>query len=393
MFLKNQHRDNIDEYHNLLKTVGSLSNLFSDSNTPYLYYRAAENIFCKAFEAENLSRSDCSADASKNAMGIGLKTYLNNNGNTLQKIAEFNKDRKDYDILLHDPKEFILYISYLRNKRLESTKGIHSLENLIYHCITRDDSKFFIFEEEMHSIDINKINNIQIKPNSIAFNDKLNEYSFNLSKSTLFKRFKTLNFTELDIKILKDPYENLNGILHRYKLDYILEKPKREYVVLPLFSTRYDDVAEGSGLNQWNSQGRTRDINEVYIPVPTKIHKFFPDFFPINKKGIYFNLKLPNGKNLTASMCQDLYLPINGKKVNKGKGLMSNPNKDLGQWILREILKIPEGILVTYQMLEDIGIDSVEIRKIDLENYEIDFKEIGSYYEFIEQYENSSWTT
>ena len=92
MFLKNQPKDNITEYYNLLKIVGGLSNLFSDSNVPYLYYRAAENIFCKAFEADNLSRGDCSADAAKNSMGIGLKTFLNNNG----KYHRCNPERNIY---------------------------------------------------------------------------------------------------------------------------------------------------------------------------------------------------------------------------------------------------------------------------------------------------------
>lgn len=65
------------------------------------------------------------------------------------------------------------------------------------------------------------------------------------------------------------------------------------------------------------------------------------------------------------------------------KGLMSNPNKTLGEWILREILKIKENVLVTYEMLEEIGIDSIEVRKLDNENYEVDFKKLNSYYNFM----------
>ena len=66
---------------------------------------------------------------------------------------------------------------------------------------------------------------------------------------------------------------------------------------------------------------------------------------------------------------------------------MSNPNKELGEWILRDILRIPIGTLVTYDMLIEAGIDSVEVRKIDNENYEIDFKKLNSYYDFIDQLE------
>ena len=90
--MKNQEKEQQQLYLKLLQVTGSLSNIFSDSISPYLYYRAMENIFCKAFEADNLSRGDVSVDAAKNKVGIGLKTFLFNNGKTFQKIAEFNKE-------------------------------------------------------------------------------------------------------------------------------------------------------------------------------------------------------------------------------------------------------------------------------------------------------------
>jgi len=34
------------DYIEYLKLIGALSNLFSDSQDPYLYYRAHENLFC-----------------------------------------------------------------------------------------------------------------------------------------------------------------------------------------------------------------------------------------------------------------------------------------------------------------------------------------------------------
>lgn len=387
MFLKNQPKNNIEEYYNLLKTVGSLSNLFSESNIPYLYYRVAENIFCKAFDAKNLSRSDASADASKNSIGIGLKTFVDYNGKSLQKIAEFNKERNNYlDLLSQNKfKDFLKYISNLRNIRLEQTKVIHNLDELFYHCVAREKGKFLIYEEKMDLINIKKINTPKIKSNSLIFNDSINEYSFNLSKSTLYKRFKIVKPEVIDIDILNDPLETLRKLFQEYKLEFDVDNKEFEYVILPLFSTKFNDVAVNSGLNQWNANGRNRHPDEVYIPVPSIIHKTFPDFFPPNKKGVYFNLHLPNGKILTSSMCQDSYMTIDDIKVNKGKGLMSKPNKELGGWILRDILKIPSGTLVTYQMLVDLGIDSVEVRKIDNENYEIDFKKLNSYSDFIEQ--------
>ena len=37
------------EYQQLLRVIGSLSKLSTDGDIPYLYYRMAKNIFCKAF--------------------------------------------------------------------------------------------------------------------------------------------------------------------------------------------------------------------------------------------------------------------------------------------------------------------------------------------------------
>jgi hypothetical protein len=81
MFFNQQDIITQNKYELLLRIIGALSKLSSDnSSIPYLYYRMAENIFCRAFGAKNLSRSDISVDASKDAYGIGLKTFLHKNG-------------------------------------------------------------------------------------------------------------------------------------------------------------------------------------------------------------------------------------------------------------------------------------------------------------------------
>lgn len=82
------------------------------------------------------------------------------------------------------------------------------------------------------------------------------------------------------------------------------------YVILPLFSERKKEVPEKSGLNQWNARGRTRDPNEVYIPVPILIYHKFPNFFP--PREIQFSLCLPNGSSIQAKICQD-----NGKALEE----------------------------------------------------------------------------
>lgn len=384
MFLTLQDNKKKDKYFELLQVVAGLSGLFSDNNVAYLNYRAAENIFCKAFGAENLSRSDCSVDASKDKIGIGLKTFLNNNGRSYQKVAEFNKNRNKY-MKSSDIADMVDDIAKMRNKRIESTKTIHGIDNIIYHCVARQEDKFLIFEEEMDYIDTGSIKKINLKGNSLTFQDNINEYNFNISKSTLLKRFITpKDSTSIDVKILDNPFDLLQNIYYK---DTIMTSEKKindkvESVILPLYSpTRYE-VMEKSGLNQWNASGRKRNQDEVYIPVPIKIHRKYPYFFPLKDKS--FNLVLPNKKIISAKMCQNSTIELDGLIVDKGKGLMSNPNTQLGKWILRDILGIPYGQLVTMDDLYSIGIDSVEIRKISEDYFEIDFKSIGSFERFID---------
>ena len=131
-------------------------------------------------------------------------------------------------------------------------------------------------------------------------------------------------------------------------------------------------VPERSGLNQWNAKGRPRDPNEIYIPIPAWIHKKFPNFFPPREQP--FNLLLPNGEVLSAKVCQD-----------GGKALMSNPNLALGKWLLRTVMNLKEGELLTYSRLEELGLDSVVVYKENEQLYSINFTEIGSYDDFYEE--------
>ena len=125
-FYINQEKEKQDLYIELLEVTGSLSNLFAESNSPFIYYRAMENIFCKVFDADDYSRSDISVDAGKDGVGIGLKTFLQNNGNTFQKIAEFNKESYVFEGL--DNIALVKSVSEMRNERINSTKRICDLK-------------------------------------------------------------------------------------------------------------------------------------------------------------------------------------------------------------------------------------------------------------------------
>jgi len=362
-------------YKKILQILGSLTNLFSESKVPYLNYRITENLYCKSFSATNLSRSDVSADASLNKVGIGIKTFVNGNGKSLQKVAEFNKDNIKFRGL--PTKELIEKVADLRNARIQTTERIYGLKNMIYHCIVRDKEKIRTFECDMNLIDKLSIKILNSTKNTISFKDSLNEYSFNITKSTLYKRFVTKDvILEVDVKILDDPFEVLEEKFSKVKEVYYKKKiTEKPFVVLPLYTITKEEkiVFERSGLNQWNAKGRKRDANEIYIPIPIWIHKRFPGFFL--SRDMPFNLILPDGTMLEAKVCQD-----------SSKALMSKHNADLGKWLLRKVLNLKEGELLTYKKLEEIGLDSVIIERIDNKTYAIDFRPSGTYEEFLEEY-------
>lgn len=376
-FFETQTENSKNLYVNLLEVTGSLSNLFAESNKPFLYYRAMENIFCKSFDADNLSRSDVSADAGKNGIGIGLKTFLQNNGNTFQKVAEFNKESATIKNLAG--LELVKKVSEMRNERIKSTMRICNLSDMIYHLVTRSENYMAIYEEHMDLIDIDKIELKNEKSTTIHFTDKKHEYSFNLSKSTLLKRFDTSENKKIfgfGVEILENPYEFLLNIKNEEIINNINDKvgvdsEVLDYIVLPLYSTKTNAVEKRSGLNQWNASGRPRNLDEIYISIPSWIHKSKNDFFDYNtddKKTAPFIVKLPNGELLSMKVAQQ-----------GGKALMSNPNAALGKWILRDILQLKHGTLVTKEQLDIIGIDSIKLSKMSDGTYSLDFLKSGSF--------------
>jgi hypothetical protein len=368
MFYDKQSNDSKDKYIEALTIIGSLSNLFSDSKVPYLYYRIAEKVFCNTFNAYDLSRGDIALDASKEDIGIGLKTFLKNNDKTLQKVAEFNKDRELYAQLKDT--DIVRIIANLRNERITFAQNLSNVNSSIYHCVIRSDDMFQLYEESMTPINLNNINHIKRTKNSIYFDDGLHEYSFNLSKSTLLKRFHTNTFLkEFEIKIFNNPLDKIKNCFST-NTNFCAQDKIIETIYLPLYG-KNKIVSQKSGLNQWNASGRDRDSDEIYIPIPAKIHHYSPSFFP--SRDIPFTLHLPNGKSMNAKVCQD-----------NSKALMSNPNKALGKWLLRDILNLKEDELLTYKKLQIIGIDCVKIDKIDDENYNINFALLDGYEEYIE---------
>ena len=379
MFYEKQPLKQQNNYKCMLKVMGSLSNLFSESNQPYLYYRCHENIFCKYFEAQNLSREDSSADAQKGKIGIGLKTWV---GADNQKIAEFNKLKEEYMNL--QPYEMICKIASYRNERIRITQNLHGIDEMIYHIVKRVPNAMQIYEYAFEMIDIDniKIDSKKSSATNIYFQDGKHEYHFNISKSTLYMIFKNMILLDsFNVDILEDPYQYLENIAKKNKniLDNMMTKikPEHEQLCLRLYTvnriTKEKVVEQKSGLNQWNGARKGRDgnykprnPNEVYIPYPKKDRIRSKGFFP--DRNVSFELLLPDGKSIQAKVCQE-----------NGKAIMSNPNSELGEWLLRNVFELPIGQVVTYKDLQVYGIDSVIFTKLGNNKYKIDFTYIGTY--------------
>lgn len=357
-------------YFDMLSLISKLSVLFSDSETPYLHYRISENLFCKYYNAENLSRTDTAYDAKIGSLGIGIKTFILKSGRSVEKIAEFNA--LSSQLKKFSGKGLAIELGRCRNERMEVANRIYDINDSVYHIIGRTENKLEIFNTPYEFVDINNIQITKDDKKSLHFNDGKNSYVFNWSKSVLMKKFiEPKEVVHIPIEILKDPYILLETLLSPKHNIIQLQKEKREKVILPLYSTRdtNKNVPEKSGLNQWNAKGRPRHEDEVYIPVPVEIHNNRPNFFP--ERDIPFNLRLPDGKILSAKMCQE-----------NRKGLMSNPNKELGNWILRKVLRLKPDTLVTRDILNKAGFDSLVVYKNSELDYSIDVCYSESYSDY-----------
>jgi hypothetical protein len=313
--------------------------------------------------------------------------------------------------------QIAIKVAQIRNDRIKADVSEYDIEiaNSYYHCLLRVPGGAIIHQEpysyidiaNIHPIDPTKFKPISKFPSGVGspiFSDGKNIYSYSISKNVLYKRFDAstgINSEIISLSIYDDVFKkvlqwfkqsNKNFIAPRSvksaqkiilpKKAYLI--PGKDYVILPLYSTRNlknKKVGEKSGINQWNAAGRKRKFGEAYIPVPALIHEKFPNFFP--KSETVFNLKLPNGKNEIAKICQE-----------GGKALMTNPNDVLCTWLYKVIdpkaseselqKRLHNKIPFTYQDLERIGKDSVRVKKIDSNNYAIEFTPIDSYDLFIE---------
>lgn len=349
-------------YLKLLSSVSKLSGLFSESTVPFINYRVAENVFCRSFKADNLSRSDTAFDAKYGTVGVGLKTFVCKGSSSTEKVAEFNSLSRE--LSNYQGKELALKLAEYRNDRIDLAKRVYAIESAVYHIVARRDNELLLFETDYDKIDVANISSVKSNKASLQFEDGHNFYSFNYSKSTLFRKFIIPDDAySLMVDIIADPYTLMLEQFSAGDINAPLpqESPKEAFVILPLYGMKKKQrhVFEKSGLNQWNAGGRKRDMGEIYIPIPRSIHKAHPDFFP--NRDVQFKMQIPTGEEFTAKVCQE-----------GSKALMTNPNKAMSDWLLRCILQLEEGELATIDKLDKLGFDSVVITKKSNDEYAID---------------------
>lgn len=139
---------------------------------------------------------------------------------------------------------------------------------------------------------------------------------------------------------------------------------------LPLYSRETGEVQERSGLNWWNGRGRPRDRNEACIALSVLDIRPNLNFFPNNAhQGATFLAYTDDGFQIEMQI--EGRGPLNDATgMRFGKQIASRPGKPIfGEWILRRKLNLPPGTLVTRQMLQNYGRETIEFRRINANEY------------------------
>ncbi|MFS1982624.1 hypothetical protein BCU00_001745 [Vibrio breoganii] len=410
-----------EEYIQYLKIFGALSGLFKDNKEgknarkPYLYYRNQEQLFIKVFTVGDLTRKDSAFDAlaewNNDRVGIGLKTWIHSADKTYQKVAEFNRLAPKFISPLIEkdrPEEVIKKVAEFRNERIMLDKRLHRTNRDIYHYITRDDNVMNIVEASYDLVDIGSLELIKNDKKTYEFKDNKNEYKFYVSKSVLQKKFDASQgeiIQSIDIEQFDDPFELIKMIqipdipnapelpmVAENKEEYIIKQPTiatLEEIYLPLYIDSKEDryVSPRSGINIRNSKPKTKNTNtprpefEIEIRVRRWIHHIFPEFFGLDwsdkealRKSIEdsdFELALPDGRILEGRIKQE-----------NGKSLQTKPQGALGEWILKDVLGLKNREVATLELLDELGIDSLKVTKVNNKFFRITVAETGAYEKF-----------
>jgi hypothetical protein len=253
--------------------------------------------------------------------------------------------------------------------------------------LLRRKGVFIIYHEDLEKLDGTIIKHssyryFKRRRTSFVFKQNNVEYSFYFAKNVLQRKFPPPEENILSVSCDRrvDPTSILSKVARIRKV-LPEEKAHMPFVILPLWSTRNlrnKVVKPGSSINAWNAGGRSRDLFEVYIPIPGSLHEPFKSMLP--SRSACFDLHLPNGEVVKAVRKQ-------GK--GDGKAFGSTTEKYLGIWILSELRKrLPKAYRpferpFTYPLLKLTGFDSVKLTRFDKDNYFITLERTGSYERFL----------
>jgi hypothetical protein len=404
---------NEEQYETLLRSIASLSGLFSQSDTPYIDSRFVEKLFVVTTGAVDLGRADKSFDAFLlPGVGVGVKTFVAGaSKHSDEKIAEFTDLANKGHFAKVAKRELVRRVADARNIRVQSNAKEYGVDltQSVYHCLIRIPGAAVIHEEPYELIDVSNLRPLlksgqpaeswASMGDGVYFTDGRSKYKYNVAKNVLYKRFHfDSNKNRIDLQIHHDPLSLLDELVGRksqrqkvssgFSLQLEIESLGRkgiDYIVLPLYSPKSGVVHPKSGINQWNAGGRQRKFGEAYIPIPIEVRNRYPKFLPA--QDTHFDLLLPNGKVAhKAKVCQQ-----------GGKALMTEKNIELGRWLISVIdptSKVDEFGLppkrrnpFTYENLVAIGSDSVVITRKNVGktvNYAAAFGPLGSFEDFME---------
>lgn len=432
-------KDQRNTYTDFLQMYGALSAMFnqksSETGAPYLDSKFQETIYARSFGAEAVDIGNTPHDIksvfSGQNVGIGIKTWLNSSP-SYQKVMQLKKDKSEIDAVAVTgvDADLAYKISEIKNSRLQTDYdrlGLHESDN-IYHYVTRDHGKMVLQETAYPKVELSYLGDfVRNGDKSFEWSDGLKRYKYTFGDSQVWMLFGSQKtdhtiLSEVKIDILEDPFDFLrNAFKEKHKLwvPGITISEKSDLIYLPLYSYSEQRVTEKGGLNVWNAAGKVlnggRPEAEVYIPVPTIFNKKYPFWFsdtvdtrdykafateveakqaveneyvrgkkdgsgkplkaPKLSKSISFTLRLPNGDKYPALFGQAGF-----------KAVQTNPQSALGNWLLYDVLGLEPQELVTKELLENKGFDSVQLwhpNPKDKSLVYIDFAPVGSFERFI----------
>ena len=146
--------------------------------------------------------------------------------------------------------------------------------------LARKEKELLLYETDYNTIDVANIHSVKDNKASLQFEDGNNFYSFNYSKSTLFRKFIIpQNAFRLPIDIIEDPYSLLLELFEENKnLKTATDKLVKgeNYVILPLYGIQKKEkfIFERSGLNQWKKKRFWRNLHSNSCGIAQEISEF-----------------------------------------------------------------------------------------------------------------------